>query len=77
MENYYYQNKEVIKKGGKKTVRLVSIQGGKGHKSVCHYHHGKHKKTYKKRICKEDMEMIKKGKFVSGLFEDCQPKKKE
>lgn len=73
---FHYYNKEIKHKGGKKTVRLVSIQKGKGYKSVSHYHHGKHQKTHKKRICPHHIDMIKKGKFVPGLFKECLHKKK-
>ena len=70
-KKFNYYNKEIKQKGGKKTVRLVSIRKGKGYKSISHYHNGKHQKTHKNRICPEHLEKIKKGKFVPGLFKDC------
>ncbi len=73
MTKFYYQNKETLQIGGKKTVRVVSVKGHKGHKTVRHYHNGKHKKTYKKRIPKEHVQLIKQRKFIPGLFKDCYP----
>jgi len=56
---------------GKKTVRKVFIKNGKGYKSVSHYKGGKHNRTVKKQICSEYMKLIKKSKFIHGLFNDC------
>jgi hypothetical protein len=69
--NYFYENTEVKKVGGKKIIRKVSIKNGKGIKMVSKYHRGKHLGTVKKPIHKEHMEMISLGKFVNGLFGDC------
>lgn len=42
MKDFHYDNKEVkIQSGGHKIVRTVKIKGGKGTKSVTHYHKGK------------------------------------
>lgn len=73
MAKFYYQSKETLQIGGKKTVNIVSVKGHKGNKTVRHYHNGKHKKTYKKRICKEHVQLIKQRKFIPGLFNDCSP----
>jgi hypothetical protein len=40
--NYFYENTEVKKIGGKRIVRKVSIKNGKGVKMVSKYHRGKH-----------------------------------
>jgi hypothetical protein len=69
--NYFYENTEVKKVGGKRIVRKVSIKNGKGVKMVSKYHRGKHLGTVKKPIHKEHIEMISLGKFVKGLFGDC------
>jgi hypothetical protein len=69
--NYFYENTEIKKVGGKKIIRKVSIKNGKGIKMVSKYHRGKHLGTVKKPIHKEHMEMISLGKFVNGLFGDC------
>lgn len=74
MENntFNYQNKEVkIQKGGQKTVRKVYIKNGKGYKSVTKYHKGKKIGTSKKSIHASHIGLIKMGKFIPGLFTDC------
>jgi len=58
-------------KGGKQIVRKVSVKNGKGYKSVTHYHKGKKTKSMKKNIHKNHIMMIHKGKFIPGLFSDC------
>jgi hypothetical protein len=70
-EDYFYENTEVKKIGGKKIVRKVSIKNGKAIKMVSKYHKGKHLGTVKKSIHKDHVQMITIGKFVSGLFSDC------
>lgn len=75
MKEFNYHNKEMVMKGGKKTVRVVSIKNGKGFKSVSYSQKGKNKKTVKKRIHPDHIDMIKKGKFITGLFSDCKNKK--
>ena len=56
---------------GKKIVRKVFIKNAKGYKSVSHFKHGKHNGTVKKQICSDHIKLIKKGKFIPGLFNDC------
>jgi hypothetical protein len=70
-ENFLYENIEVTKRGGKKIVRKVSIKNNKAVKSVTKYHRGRHLGTVKKTIDKTHIEMIRIGKFVKGLFNDC------
>ena len=62
---------------GKKTVRHVSIKNGKGHKKVSHYRGNKLVRTIKKSLKKTEMEMIRLGKFIPGLFRDCQVSRKK
>ena len=70
--SYSYHNQEIRhQSGGKKIVRKVTIKNGKGYKSVTKYHKGKHAKTAKKKLNKTEMQMIKNGKFIPGLFNDC------
>ena len=73
---FNYQNTEVKMIGGGKIVRKVSIKNGKGYKSVTKYHKGKKGSTNKKPIHKEHIHLIKKGKFIPGLFLDCNCKMK-
>jgi hypothetical protein len=70
-DNFNYQNTEVKKMYGGKIVRKVSIKNGKGYKSVTQYNKGKKRSTIKKLIHKDHIDLIKKGKFIPGLFSDC------
>ena len=71
-----YENTEIKKQMGGKIVRKVSIKKNKGYKSVTKYHKGKKIYTIKKHIHNDHIELIKKGKFVPGLFTDCKPTNK-
>ena len=78
MNKFNYQNIEVkTMTGGRKVVRKVSIKNGKGYKSVTKYRKGKKTKTVKKSIHKDHICLIKNGKFISGLFSDCDCKEKK
>lgn len=69
MKNFHYHNKEVKNQsGGHKIVRTVKIKGGKGTKSVTHYHKGKKIHTSQKSIRSKEIKMIMSGKFIPGLF---------
>jgi hypothetical protein len=70
-KNFTYENTEIKKIGGKKIVRKISIKNGKATKMVSKYHGGKHLGTVKKSIHKDHVKMIGLGKFVKGLFMDC------
>lgn len=70
-KSFVYENTEITKKGGAKTIRKVSIKNGKGYKMVSKYNRGKHVGTSKKPIHESDLSMICVGKFVKGLFNDC------
>ena len=75
--NFNYQNTEVkTMTGGSKVVRKVSIKNGKGYKSVTKYHKGKKTGTIKKHIHKAHIELIQVGKFIPGLFLDCNCREK-
>jgi len=70
--NFNYQNTEE-KHGlhGGKTVRKVFIKGGKGYKSISKYHKKKHIGTVRKILKRAEIQMIKLGKFIPGLFKNC------
>lgn len=71
-EDFNYENVEVKKtQMGGKIVRKVTIKNGKGYKSVTKYRRGKKVTSVKKPIHKEHIELIKGGKFITGLFSDC------
>ena len=71
LSKFTYKNTEIKHQNGEKLVRKVSIEGGKGYKSVTHYGGSRKLKTVKKRITKSHIEQIKLGKFIPGLFSDC------
>lgn len=71
MYEFNYDNTESVLQKGGKMVRKVSIKNGKGYKSITKYRRGKKLYTIKKPIHKEHIKLIKKGKFIPGLFRDC------
>lgn len=56
--------------GGNKTTRKVIIKNDKGYKSVCTYKNRKKCHNKKKHLTKTEINMIKMGKFIPGLFSD-------
>jgi hypothetical protein len=67
-----YDNTEVIKtQSGGKIVRKVSIKNGKGYKSISRYHRKKHTGTVRKALKTGEIQLIKLGKFIPGLFNNC------
>jgi len=69
---FNYDNTEVknMQSGGK-IVRKVSIKNGKGYKSISKYHKKKHIGTVRKTLKSGELQMIKLGKFIPGLFKSC------
>ena len=76
-KKFHFTSTQKHQHGGKKTVRHVSIKNGKGHKKVSHYRGNKLAGTVKKSLKKPEMEMIRLGKFIPGLFRDCQVSRKK
>jgi hypothetical protein len=70
-DSFNYENTEIKQFGGVKIVRKVSIKSGRGHKSISKFSKGKKIHSVKKPIHNHHLRMIKKGKFVKGLFNDC------
>lgn len=70
-----YENTEVVLQKGGRVIRKVIIKKGKGYKSITKYRNGKKLFTIKKPIHKQHIRLIKKGKFIPGLFNDCKTKK--
>jgi len=69
---FEYDNTEIVdNQSGGKIVRKVSIKQGKGYKSISRYHKRKHTGTIKKNLKAAEIQMIKLGKFIPGLFNDC------
>jgi len=71
MKNFHYHNTEKRIRSGKHITRKVVIKGGKGYKSVTIKIGGKRNRTVKKQLNKNEIEKIRKGKFIKGLFTDC------
>jgi hypothetical protein len=72
LQDYKYDNTEIVGiQSGGKIVRKVSIKNGKGYKSISRYHKRKHAGTIKKNLKTAEIQMIKLGKFIPGLFNDC------
>lgn len=72
---FNYENTEVKTQTGGKIVRKVSIKNGKGYKSVTKYRKGKKISSIKKHIHNDHIDLIKVGKFIPGLFNDCKCRK--
>lgn len=67
-----YKNTEIKRyQHGGKLVRKVSIKNGKGYKSISKYHRKKHIGTVRKTLKRAEIQMIKLGKFIPGLFDNC------
>jgi hypothetical protein len=56
-------------------VRKVLIKKGKGNKSVKYYKGSKLVSTIKRGLKSTEIASIKMGKFIPGLFKDCNCKK--
>ena len=71
-EGFNYENTEVkVSQTGGKIVRRVTIKNGKGYKSISRYHRKKHTGTLRKALKTGEIQMIKMGKFIPGLFNNC------
>jgi hypothetical protein len=69
--NFNYENTEVHRQMGGKIIRKVSINKGKGYKSVSKFRNGKKVFTVRKPIHKDHIKLIQSKKFIPGLFLDC------
>ncbi len=73
---FKYSNVQHKHHGPNKQTRKVHIVGSKGYKCVAHFRRGKKTHYTRKQLTKTEINMIQKGQFVKGLFNDCQPTKK-
>ena len=76
---FEYNNVETKIIGGVKIIRKVTIKNGKGYKSVTTakksgggMNKTRKNKTSKKILSSEEMNNIKEGKFIKGLFTELQ-----
>jgi hypothetical protein len=70
-QTFNYENIETKQIGGIKIIKKVFVKKGKGHKSITKYRHGQKINSVKKPIHNKHINMIKGGKFITGLFNDC------
>jgi hypothetical protein len=74
----HYSNTEVKhSQNGRKTVRKVYIQHGRGYKSISKYHKRKHVGTVRKTLKSAEIQLIRSGKFIPGLFSNCKTRSKK
>ncbi len=71
LKGFNYENTETKQIGGMKIIRKVSVKKGRGYKSITKYRKGKKISSIKKPIHNQHINMIKGGKFITGLFNDC------
>jgi hypothetical protein len=71
LKKFHFSSTQKHQQGGKKTIRNVTIRHGKGHKKVTYYKGNKKISTVKKPLKSFEIELIKVGKFIPGLFKDC------
>jgi hypothetical protein len=71
LKKFHFSSTQKHQHGGKKVVRNVTIRHGKGHKKVTYYKGNKKISTVKKPLKSFEIELIKIGKFIPGLFKDC------
>lgn len=71
LKKFHFSSSQKHQHGGKKTVRNVMIRHGKGHKKVTYYKGNKKVSTVKKPLKSFEIDLIKIGKFIPGLFKDC------
>jgi hypothetical protein len=71
LKKFHFSSTQKHQHGGKKTVRNVTIRHGKGHKKVTYYKGNKKVSSVKKPLKSFEIELIKIGKFIPGLFKDC------
>lgn len=70
--SFKYDNTEMrCMAGGGKILRRVKIRNDKGYKSVTYKRGGKKTTTVKKMLKGAEVNMIKMGKFIPGLFKEC------
>ena len=69
---FKYDNTEIRHmSGGGKVLRRVKINNNKGYKSITYKRGGKKTTTVKKMLKGAEVNMIKMGKFIPGLFKEC------
>jgi len=75
MSRFSYNNTQHRIVGGKKIVHRVTVKNGKGIKRVSIFLCGRHVNTRKKRLTDEEIDHIRRKKFIPGLFNDLEIRK--
>jgi len=70
---FHYHNTEKKVHKGHHMVRRVVVTGKQGFKSVT-VHRKKRRHTVKRPLSCSEVQSIKNGRFVPGLFKDCYTK---
>jgi hypothetical protein len=68
MTDYSYKNIQHTMSGGNKITRKVAIKGTKGYKSISIHKNGKKHHSKRRKLSSEEIDTIKAGKFIPGLF---------
>ena len=67
---FHFRSVQQSMSGGKKITKKVIIKHGKGYKSTCTHKNGKKCNNKKKLLTGSEIQLIKMGKFIPGLFSD-------
>jgi predicted aspartyl protease len=68
MTDYSYKNIQHAMSGGNKVTRKVAIKGTNGYKSVIIHKNGKKHHSKRRKLSNQEIDTIKAGKFIPGLF---------
>ena len=71
-KKFNFHSKQVHQHGGKKIARHVTIKNNKGHKSIVYYDQNKMVAKASEKLKEGEVELIKVGKFIPGLFKNMQ-----
>lgn len=66
--DYNYKNIQHTMTGGNKVTKKVIIKGSKGYKSMSIHKNGKKHHSKRRKLSDSEIETIKNGKFIPGLF---------
>ena len=71
---FKYSNVQHKHHGVNKKTHKVHITGSNGYKCVTRFRRGKKTHHSRKKLTKYEITMIRNGKFIPGLFKDCNNK---
>jgi hypothetical protein len=76
-KKFNFHSKQIHQHGGKKRVHHVTIKSGKGKKSIVYYDQNKMVAKASEKLKEGEVELIKVGKFIPGLFKNMRMKTKK